>query len=190
MEIIKQRKGSAGAIAKNKITSELASIKYYLNPSIYKECNNIIHPIKTGNKTDFAGARIKKFCNHSCNAIYHNRKRVKKFKEKVIKERLPNSTKGIIPSLDNTKEYYKNKYKDWWSARVPIAKTARKIYKQSNKDKCCTICGYDKHYEVCHIKAVSEFEDSATLREINDINNLVALCRNHHWEYDKGLIEL
>lgn len=84
----------------------------------------------------------------------------------------------------------KNKYSDWWSARVPISKTARAVFKASEKNKCCVICGYNKHYEVCHIKPVSEFDDTITLREINDINNLVALCRNHHWEYDKGLITL
>jgi len=34
--------------------------------------------------------------------------------------------------------------------------------------------------EIAHIKAVSEFGDSATLKEINHIDNLVGLCPNHH----------
>ena len=46
------------------------------------------------------------------------------------------------------------------------------------------VCGYDKTYEVAHIKAVSEFSDDALISEINDINNLIALCPNHHWEFD------
>ena len=29
-----------------------------------------------------------------------------------------------------------------------------------------------------------------TIEEINNINNLIGLCPNHHWEYDNGLLEL
>lgn len=95
-----------------------------------------------------------------------------------------------------SKRYLDNKTKgemvgdNWWTKRIPIAKHARKIYTKSDEAKACKICGYDKHYEVCHIKGVAEFDDTVTIEEINNINNLVALCRNHHWEYDKGLIKL
>lgn len=44
--------------------------------------------------------------------------------------------------------------------------------------------------EIAHIKAVSEFEESSTIAEINSIDNLIALCPNHHWEYDNGIIKL
>lgn len=54
-------------------------------------------------------------------------------------------------------------------------------------DKCC-LCGYDKHYELCHIKAIYSFEDSATLDDINHISNIAPLCPNCHWEFDNGLI--
>ena len=58
------------------------------------------------------------------------------------------------------------------------------IYQNSNKPKQCICCNYDKHYEVAHIKAVSDFNDDTLISEINDIDNLIALCPNHHWEYD------
>lgn len=80
--------------------------------------------------------------------------------------------------------------KNWWEARIPIAKHARKVFKLSNKNKCCGNCGYDKNYQVCHIKPVSDFLDTATLKEINDLNNLIALCPNCHWEFDNGLLKL
>lgn len=54
----------------------------------------------------------------------------------------------------------------------------------------CAICGYDKHIEIAHIKAVSDFEDSVKISEINSINNLIALCPNHHWEYDNNILKL
>lgn len=49
---------------------------------------------------------------------------------------------------------------------------------------------YDKHIEIAHIKAVADFDDGTLVSEINDINNLIALCPNHHWEYDNRLLEL
>ena len=56
--------------------------------------------------------------------------------------------------------------------------------------KTCTICGYDKYYEVCHIKSVSDFSDDSLISEINSLDNLVALCPNHHKEYDLKMLIL
>lgn len=80
--------------------------------------------------------------------------------------------------------------KNWQSARSAIRKNANKIFLEHNTIHKCAICGYDKHIEIAHIKAVSDFDDNATIREINSINNLIALCPNHHWEYDNGFIKL
>lgn len=49
---------------------------------------------------------------------------------------------------------------------------------------CCSKCGYDKHFEVCHIKPISSFSDDTLLSQINDISNIIALCPNCHWEFD------
>lgn len=43
---------------------------------------------------------------------------------------------------------------------------------------------------MCHIRAVSDFSDDALISEINDISNLIALCPNHHYEYDAGILDL
>ena len=80
--------------------------------------------------------------------------------------------------------------KNWQSARTAIRKLAAFVYFSENRNPCCKICGYNKHVEVAHIKAVSEFPDSSTIGEIDSIDNLVGLCPNHHWEYDNGLLEL
>lgn len=83
-----------------------------------------------------------------------------------------------------TKKELFNRYDNWQTARSQIQKYARLNYEISNKPKYCIICGYDKHFEVAHIKAVSDFDDNTSILEINDIDNLIALCPNHHWEYD------
>lgn len=54
----------------------------------------------------------------------------------------------------------------------------------------CKICGYSLHVELCHIKPISAFGDDATLEEVNSKNNIVPLCRNHHWELDNGYISI
>ena len=56
--------------------------------------------------------------------------------------------------------------------------------------KVCERCGYSIHVEICHIKPINKFPLDAKLSEINHPDNLVALCRNHHWEFDRGLLTL
>lgn len=151
--------------------------EYYKKPNRCKHCGNVIH-VELGKK--ISKIKIKKFCNNYCSS--QSRVILKTKKEKHIRP---------ILSLDKTKGYYKEKYtNNWWLSRVPIAKAAKKVYYNSDKVKKCSVCGYDKHFEICHIKPVSDFEDSATLKEINNIDNLVALCRNCHWEFDNKLIRL
>lgn len=79
---------------------------------------------------------------------------------------------------------------NWQSWRSTIQKMARAVYESSDKPKKCIACGYDKTYQVAHIKAVSEFNDTALISEINDVDNLSALCPNHHWEYDHNLLSI
>ena len=89
-----------------------------------------------------------------------------------------------------TKKNIFEKRKNWQSARSAIQKNARLIFFKENMNPKCFICGYDKHVEVAHIKPVSEFDENATILEINDINNLIGLCPNHHWEYDNNLLNI
>jgi hypothetical protein len=75
--------------------------------------------------------------------------------------------------------------------RYPYIRTlARQKYIKSDKPKQCLICNYSLHFDVAHVKAIKDFPLSATIGEINNLNNLEALCKNHHWEYDHGHITL
>lgn len=51
----------------------------------------------------------------------------------------------------------------------------------------CQTCGYDKHVEVAHIRAVADFPDDTMLSVINARSNLMLLCPNCHWEFDHNL---
>jgi 5-methylcytosine-specific restriction endonuclease McrA len=80
--------------------------------------------------------------------------------------------------------------KNWQSARSAIQKSARKIYFSEQEIKECLICGYGNHVEISHIIPVSSFNDDVLIYEINNINNLMALCPNHHWEYDNEILKI
>lgn len=50
----------------------------------------------------------------------------------------------------------------------------------------CVKCGYSKHVELCHIKAIRDFPVTAKLGEVNAKENNIQLCPNCHWEFDNG----
>jgi predicted HNH restriction endonuclease len=42
--------------------------------------------------------------------------------------------------------------------------------------------------EICHIKGIAEFSQNSLISEVNALSNLVALCKNHHWEHHHGYL--
>jgi predicted restriction endonuclease len=87
------------------------------------------------------------------------------------------ANKTLAEAIKNRKD--NNRYNQ-------IRRISRKNYLQSDRPKCCEVCGYDKHIEICHIKDIASFSKTTLISEINDLSNLIALCRNHHWELDHG----
>ena len=157
----------------------------YKNRTYYKR--RLCDDCKSGNYERFIGDKTSKCksCGKEiqCTKIkdrYNVYRAIKTCDECKGKNKIDNKTKG---------ECFENK-KYWQMARSQITKNARKIYIFNNGERKCFVCGYNTYVEICHKKAVKDFEDSVTIREINDINNLVALCPNHHKELDLGLLKL
>jgi hypothetical protein len=136
------------------------------------------------------------FCSRSCSAKMTNkipkRKRTNKCihcKELILsnRQRCPSCiNRRLLPDYTIKEAIYDTHHRS--SAYSLIRARARKIYKESDKPQCCVICGYDKHFEVCHIKPISEFKDTTAISVVNHIDNLIALCPTHHWEFDNELI--
>jgi hypothetical protein len=182
---------------------------YYSNPNKCLLCGKIIE-VNENNKV--STIRKKKFCDKKCAASFNNKIRVlNKDNSKIKDERYyfklcklcnkefstTNRNKlkceecVTLKSIsNNTKKELFISRKNWQSARSSIAKHAAEVYKKSNKIKKCLICGYDIHCEVCHKKPVSDFSDETIISEINNIDNLVALCSNHHWELDHRILKI
>jgi hypothetical protein len=147
-----------------------------------------------------------KFCSRSCAATYNNKHHPKRSLESTCKRcqgpctRQRTYCRKCWHALKSERAV-----KNWSTAtlsemrtafsvnagRFPYVRTlARKAYKASGQEMKCFVCGYDLHVDVAHLKAVNSFSDDTPVNVVNDLNNLRALCRNHHWEYDHGYLSL
>lgn len=93
---------------------------------------------------------------------------------------IKNKTKGELKEIKKTYQQYRN----------AIRKDAEKTFQEHFSNPKCVICGYDKHIEIAHIKAVSEFSNKDKISIINDISNIIPLCPNHHWEFDNNMLSI
>jgi hypothetical protein len=66
---------------------------------------------------------------------------------------------------------------------------ARELWQRLNYPQHCEVCGYNKHYEICHIEAIKDFSLETKLKVVNNPSNLVALCPNCHWEFDHQVMD-
>jgi len=172
--------------------------RYYANPNICKHCNSTID-VRDNQRV--ADARRKQFCNHSCSQSYYNSRRYRKrwarmcpgcngeitSRAKVCRSCYVNS---LIPISSLTKAELRERRPSYQSFRSGIRNHAVGIFRESNRPYICQICSYDLHVDICHKKPVAEFSDDTIIAKINDINNLIALCPNHHWELDNDILIL
>ena len=139
-----------------------------------------------------------KFCSRSCSATFNNKKRekIKKYCKQcgaLIGEGVEcrrtlceNCNPNIIDWSNMTLGEVREKRQ--YQIHSRIRELARKKALKETRFCKCAECGYDKHIEVCHIKAISDFPDDTSIENVNDLSNLVGLCPNHHWEFDNGLL--
>jgi predicted nucleic acid-binding Zn ribbon protein len=69
-----------------------------------------------------------------------------------------------------------------------LRQDARRVYLAAFPYRCCR-CGYDKHIQVCHKRALTSFSLDTPISVVNSLDNLVGLCPDCHWEFDHGLLQ-
>jgi len=142
-----------------------------------------------------------KFCCKSCSASYNNnqypkRKKIKKKQVcltcgKEITDRKQYCDEHNKQLVDWSKVTYDNIHcKREYQKNSRVRTLSRRLYVLSNLPQRCIICGYDKHFHVCHKIGISEHDKETPISVINRLDNLIALCPNHHWELDNGLLSL
>ena len=90
------------------------------------------------------------------------------------------------PDMTIEESAYGNK--GWPNTYARIRDKAKYVVKHLGWS-CCQNCGYDKHFEICHIKAIKDFPKDTLLSVVNDPSNLIPLCPNCHWEFDRGILK-
>jgi 5-methylcytosine-specific restriction endonuclease McrA len=98
--------------------------------------------------------------------------------------------KKIPKILFKTKGELSESRKNYQSYRGGIRQNAITSYINSGRPLKCAVCDYDIHVQIAHIKPVSKFKSSAFISDINAQSNLIALCPNHHWEYDHKILNI
>lgn len=152
----------------------------YINMSQCLYCHSDI--VRKSYETP-SDTKRRKFCNRSCATKLNNSLFPKKVKKiQVKKERQPSQMPFV------TKKELFQRSKHYQSARNTIRVYAKRAYDKSDKPKCCAICQYTRCYEVSHLDSVASFPDDTTIGFINRLDNLVALCPTHHWEFDNGFL--
>ncbi len=62
---------------------------------------------------------------------------------------------------------------------------ARMLYKKFSPNMICVHCKHSGSTQVCHIKAISDFNKLSLLEKVNHLSNLIGLCPNCHIDLDK-----
>lgn len=150
------------------------------------------------------------FCDKSCAAKYNNRKYPKRLKmddkycpicgkvktkngklcrdceNKKKKNEFRNTPIGEYIGYDEKKKYLTTKCST-------IRKDARLVLFENNIKCECNICHnqeFNEIVEVHHKKPITEFSPETPINKVNDINNLVWLCPNHHRLVHLGILNI
>ena len=184
--------------------------EYINNPNHCLHCGEKILP-KKGWK--LRQIKKKKFCNRQCSGLYstaeRKAERLKISRMGVCARYGENYEAKIVPCVvcgENTNIGVKNHRKfckKCWGIEKdrtsnimkkdsthPKIRSHARIIANVAVNNSCIYCRYERYVEVCHIKPVRDFSDESLLSEINHPDNLIVLCRNHHWELDHGVLDL
>ena len=141
----------------------------------------------------------KKYCSKSCAAIVNNSLYPKNPRRNFCQKCGQSSSRrlcrmcfrksraeeaGEKTIADFSSTYARHRYQAIRNHAHQIAR----LYFQGPKE--CSVCGYSLHVELCHKKPINQFPRSTKLKVVNNISNLVYLCRNHHWETEHGFLDL
>ena len=143
------------------------------------------------------------FCSQSCAATVNNQKYPKRKATNLCafcgKYLSGQARSGVKKCRDcyvtqNVRKFGEKKLSEFQSTYARhryqgVRNHAHKVAKLWNLEKKCTICGYDKHVQLCHKKGIGRFSRNTRLAIVNNPDNLIYLCPNHHWELDAGLLQ-
>lgn len=173
---------------------------YYKNPNHCESCGDVI---KVSKKRKVSETRRKRFCSKSCAASFNNKgvRRHgnlegytcphcgnKKTKSAKVCHECKVQMSYVRHKMTSLKEIANE-----GNARVRWSRVrtwAKKILNFTGREFKCELCNESCVLDVCHIKAISSFPETALCGEVNHLDNLIYLCPTHHVYFDKGWVTL
>jgi len=137
------------------------------------------------------------FCSQKCAATYNNKRHIKRPKKTKLCKHCSSDITALasyrvtcgckkLPRYATLADVFSKRNRN--AANAYIREQSRRAYKKSGRPMVCKVCMYNKHVDVCHVKGVADFPQSTKITTVNNLDNLVALCKNHHWELDRDLL--
>lgn len=130
------------------------------------------------------------FCSRSCAAKLLNRLQPRRKRTRTCRSCPTLISRGMIYCISCNPRYRDPTLAELLdnschrASIFSIVRQKARIVARRLNQKSCTFCGYNKHVEVAHKKAISSFDLSTKLSIINHPDNLIVLCPNCHWEFD------
>ena len=151
---------------------------------------------------ELIGKHKKKFCSRSCAMITNNKLFPRRSKEKLnwpkcfsCSNTVARKTGKFCKECISNKKHYHGPPVETQTIEECIRREganrydmiryhARRVFKKELENPFCEVCGYKKHVELCHRKAISDFPKYTLIAEVNKRENVSFLCPNCHWEFD------
>ena len=184
----------------------VSAARFYLTEEpqeyICKECDKSFSR-KRGGKEDTLS-----FCSQSCANRFNNRKRKRKYSAGlcvICGDKEVSTKRGKYCSECKRLHGFSGRRQIDYDTvtlgelrarysrlehHAKVRGIARVVYGKHHADMSCEYCGYSLQIDVCHIRPLADFPDSATISEINHIDNLIGLDKRCHWEFDNGYLTL
>jgi hypothetical protein len=144
--------------------------------------------------------KAQRFCSRSCSSSFNNTKRKKPSipcpscggETKQNRKYCPDCVSNHGRLADRSGVTLKG-WREQYSIsqyHAKIRQDARKAYLRGGGELKCANCGYRLHVDICHIRGVADFPDSAVITAVNATDNLIALDKRCHWEFDNDFLSL
>jgi hypothetical protein len=120
-----------------------------------------------------------------CNKKFSTRCNLREHEKKSCKDKNNILQRQLKEAEDRNKELEKLHSS---TRNTLIRSEARKLYNEKYKNLHCTHCNNKNrdNIQICHIKAVKDFNILTPIRVINHLSNIISLCANCHLDLDKS----
>ena len=158
---------------KRKLKDYNVAVKNNAKQVCSRKCNYDLQRIERG-----LTVKCCKRCNEVINSKYEYCALCRSYNKQIV----------LGYTIAQIKELYKDKTS--MAVAAKIRGYGATIYNRSTRPKYCVNCYYSRHYEVCHIRQVKDFPETATMAEVHALDNLIALCPTCHWQLDHGMLDV